>query len=214
MGIGERRQRDREVMRMKILDAARALFAEHGYEAVTMRKVAEKIEYSPTAIYRHFKDKETLVRELCSNDFVTLAQEFQRIARVRDPIERLRRVGQAYLNFGLAFPNHYRLMFMTYNPYADPEKMDLKQGNPEVDAYAFLKASISDALRAGRLRPEYKDVELLAQTLWAGAHGVVSLHIAKCNDAWVPWRPVEQRAELMLDALVRGLCIDNPSAGR
>ena len=99
MGINERREREREEVRGKILDAARDLFARDGYEAVTMRKIAEAIEYSPTAIYLHFKDKESLVRELCMGDFDSLARAFQRIAREPDPLERLRKVGLAYADF-------------------------------------------------------------------------------------------------------------------
>lgn len=201
----ERRERDREEMRTNILDAARELFAQYGYDEVTMRKVAEKIQYSPTTIYLYFKDKETLIRELCAHDFLELARKFQRIARVRDPIERLRKIGQAYLHFGLDHPNHYRLMFMTSNPYGDPAKIDLEQGNPGEDAYAFLKVSVQDALRAGCFRAELKDADLLAQTLWAGMHGVVSLHIAKHEDAWVEWRPMKRRADLMVEALILGL---------
>jgi len=62
MGIIERRERERKAVRKKILDAARELFVAEGYDAVTMRRIAETIEYSPTAIYFHFKDKETLIR--------------------------------------------------------------------------------------------------------------------------------------------------------
>ena len=71
-------------MRTNILDAARELFAQFGYDEVTMRKVAEKIEYSPTTIYLYFRDKETLIRALCAHDFLELAGKFQRIALVRD----------------------------------------------------------------------------------------------------------------------------------
>ena len=201
----ERRERDREEMRTNILDAARELFAQFGYDEVTMRKVAEKIEYSPTTIYLYFRDKETLIRELCAHDFLELAGKFQRIALVRDPIERLRKIGLAYLHFGLDHPNHYRLMFMTSNPYDDPAEMNLEQGNPSEDAYAFLKMSVQEALQAGCFRVELKDVDLLAQTLWAGMHGVISLHIAKQDDAWVEWSPMKRRADLMIDALIVGL---------
>src|SRR5215213_11936500 len=69
MGTRERRDREREEIRAKILDAARDLFASQGYEAVSMRKIAEAIEYSPTAIYVHFDDKADLMRELCIRDF-------------------------------------------------------------------------------------------------------------------------------------------------
>src|SRR5262245_39035003 len=113
MGTSERRERERQETRKRLLDAARELFVELGYDAVTMRKVAEKAEYSATAIYHHFEDKKALLRELCDQDFGELAKRFVGFAGIEDPIERLRAVGRAYIDFGLAYPNHYRLMFMT-----------------------------------------------------------------------------------------------------
>src|SRR5690348_813306 len=106
MGTNERRERERNATRAKILDAARELFLEHGFDAVTMRKVADKIEYTPTAIYFHFKDKEALVRELCTNDYLALATKFMKIGKEADPVERLKKTGQAYADFGIAHPNH------------------------------------------------------------------------------------------------------------
>src|SRR3954452_20214230 len=209
MGTAERRERERQEMKTRILDAARELFVEQGYEAVTMRRIAEKIEYSPTAIYFHFRDKETLIRELCDVDFATLAGKFQKIARVEDPIERLRRIGQAYVAFAIAYPNHYRLMFMTPNPGGlRPEESRIARGNPEEDAYAFLKATIVEAIAKKRLRPELADADLVSQMVWAGAHGVVSLQIAKAKDDWVDWRDATRTAHEVIEALIRGLVRD------
>lgn len=208
MGVKERREREKLVTRDKILDAARELFITEGYDGVSMRQVAERIEYSPTAIYVHFADKDELFRELCHADFARLAGVFQDFANLPDPIERIKRIGAAYIEFGRRFPNHYRLMFMTPCPLADAELNEHEceiKGNPEVDAYAFLKYSVQQAIDAGLLRDELTDAELLSQTLWAAVHGVISLQIAKHSDAWVAWRPIEQRADLMLDATVRGL---------
>jgi AcrR family transcriptional regulator len=205
LGTKERRERERAEIREKILEAARELFVKEGYEAVSMRKIADRIEYSPTAIYFHFKDKEAVMRELCEADFLTLAQEFVEIARVADPVERLRATGLAYAGFALSHPNHYRLMFMTPHPHDKEEEMELHKGNPEEDAYAFLKATVAEAITAKRLRPELADADLVAQTMWAGMHGVVSLQIAKAEDPWVDWRAVSERTELMVDALIRGL---------
>lgn len=206
MGVKERREREKSETRDKILDAARELFITEGYDGVSMRKVAEKIEYSPTAIYVHFADKEELFRELCHEDFGRLAEIFQSGAGSLDPVERLRHIGRTYVDFGVQFPNHYKLMFMTPHPLEglNDEDQEIK-GNPEMDAYAFLKLSVQQAIDAGCFRDELKDAELISQTLWAAVHGVISLHIAKCNDAWVDWRPIKDRAELMLDANLRGL---------
>jgi AcrR family transcriptional regulator len=210
MGTSERREREKQELRRKILDTARELFVNEGYEAVTMRKIAQKIEYSPTAIYLHFKDKEALFQELCNHDFLRLAQAFNQISEIKDPIDQIRRVGRAYLDFSLEYPNHYRLMFMT--PHPIPPDQTLSKGNPEEDAYAFLKTTVEAAIKAGRFRPEVKDAELIAQTLWAGVHGVASLQIAKHGDYWVDWRSITQRAEMMMDSLLYGML--PPSNGK
>jgi AcrR family transcriptional regulator len=206
MGVKERRAREKSETRDKILDAARDLFISVGYEGVSMRKVAEKIEYSPTAIYVYFEDKEELFHQLCQEDFARLAEVFQSSAMPRDPIERLRFIGQTYTNFGMQYPNHYKLMFMTPYPVARLDECDEEiKGNPEVDAYAFLKVTVQQAIDAGCFREELRDAELLSQTVWAAVHGAISLNIAKCNDQWVDWRPLAQRVDLMLDAVLRGL---------
>lgn len=205
MGTKERRERERAEIREKILEAARELFVKEGYEAVSMRKIADRIEYSPTAIYFHFKDKEALLKELCDNDFGALAQQFVHIAEVADPIERLRMTGHAYARFGIEHPNHYRLMFMTPHPPIDPAQQELERGNPEQDAYAFLKVVVTDALAAGRFREGLGDADLLSQTIWAAMHGAISLQIAKCNDDWIEWRPLEDRVASMIDLIIDGL---------
>jgi AcrR family transcriptional regulator len=203
MGPKQRREREREEIRGKILDAAREMFVTEGFDSVTMRRIAERIEYSPTAIYFHFKDKEALLRELCATDFRKLAEQFYAIAQIADPIERLRRTGHAYVQFGLSNPGHYRMMFMTPHPPVNSSDVDLEKGNPEQDAYAFLKAIIAQAVAEKLLTSD--DVDLVSQTMWAGVHGVISLQIAKCNDDWVEWRDVDKRADMMIEALIAGL---------
>jgi AcrR family transcriptional regulator len=205
MGPKERRAREREETRTVILDAARELFVSEGYDAVTMRRIADRIEYSPTAIYFHFRDKEALLKELCESDFLTLAQQFVKIAQVKDPIERLRRTGLAYIDFGMNNPNHYRLMFMTPHPPVAHDDEILRKGNPEEDAYAFLRGIITDCIEQGRFRGDLKDPDLVSQVVWSGVHGVISLNIAKCNDDWIEWKPLKKRAQLAVEVLIKGL---------
>jgi AcrR family transcriptional regulator len=204
-----RREREKSETRDKILDAARELFVTEGYEGVSMRRVAEKIEYSPTAIYVHFADKNELFHELCRQDFARL-QEVVAIAEMpTDPIERLRQIGQNYIQFGINFPNHYVFMFMTPHPPQELDDQDREiVGDPEVDAYALLKWAVQEAIKAGCFREEVRDAELVSQTLWASVHGVISLNISKCKDPWVEWRPLQDRAEMMLDITLRGLVKD------
>jgi AcrR family transcriptional regulator len=206
MGVKERREREKSETRDKILDAARELFVTEGYEGVSMRKVAEMIEYSPTAIYVHFADKEQLFRELCHQDYARLAQVFQSSAMSADPIERLKKIGATCAEFGTRYPNHYKFMFMTPHPPQEFDDEDREMhGNPERDAYAFLKWAVQQAIDAGCFREELQDAELISQTLWASVHGVISLEIAMGCDAWVDWRPMKDRAQMMIDITLRGL---------
>ncbi|MGA2921008.1 MAG: TetR/AcrR family transcriptional regulator [Candidatus Sulfotelmatobacter sp.] len=210
MTVKERREREKSETRDKILDAARELFVVEGYEGVSMRRVAEKIEYSPTAIYVYFADKQQLFHELCQQDYARLAEVMQSSEMSLDPMERLKQIGRTYTEFGVRYPNHYKFMFMTAHPPHEPDEEDRAvMGNPEVDAYAFLKWAVQQAIDAGRLREELQDAELISQTLWASVHGVIALHIAKCSDPWVDWRPLQQRAEMMLDITMRGM-VRNP----
>ena len=209
MGVKERRLREKSETRDKILDAARELFLTEGYEGVSMRKVAEKIEYSPTAIYVYFADKNELFHELCREDFARLQEVMKSADMPTDPIERLRQIGRNYIEFGVRFPNHYIFIFMTPHPAHEPDEQDREiMGNPEVDAYALLKWAVQEAINSGRLRDELKDAEMISQTLWAAVHGVISLDIAKCKDPWVEWRPLQERAETMLDVTMRGILKD------
>src|SRR6516164_3602292 len=101
MGVKERKERERASVREQILDAARDMFVQDGVEAVTMRAIAQRIEYSAPVIYSHFADKHALLQELCFRDFRALAQTFGRIEHIEDPVERLRRIGYAYVDFAL-----------------------------------------------------------------------------------------------------------------
>src|SRR5918996_830259 len=170
MGSAERRTRERVETRQLILDAAREMFVERGYEATTMRAIAEKIEYTPTAIYHHFRNKEALLSELCALDFRALGAAFQKLGRIEDPVERLRRAGQAYVEFGLQHSMQYQLMFMTRKPpeittgvfpvpsdSSSPHSTDPGEG-----AYAFLRETCADVIASGRVRPEYQDADELA----------------------------------------------------
>jgi AcrR family transcriptional regulator len=200
----ERRDQEKVAMRERILDAAREMFAENGVEATTMRAIAERIGYTATAIYYHFKDKDALLLELCHCDFRSLGHEIARAANIPDPIERLRATGRAYVDFGLQNPSHYQFMFMTHSHPVDPGCVDYR-GNPEEDAYAFLMQTVQAGFEAGRFREDLKDAGQIAIMCWAAAHGVISLYLTKMHDEWVDFGDVRQNAYLMIDATLAGL---------
>lgn len=204
MGSRERRTREREETRARILDAARRMFVRHGYEATTMRAIADKIEYTPTAIYHHFRNKQALLTELATSDLQSLADAFHKIGRIEDPVERLSRIGQAYIEFALEHPMHYQLIFMTQQPL-ETAKMRIARQDPSEGAYGFLRSACVEAIASGRLRPMFKDADELAQMLWAGVHGLMALHIVKGKDQWITWRDPRKTASKMNEAIMKGL---------
>ena len=154
MGTAERREREKQELRTRILDAARELFAEEGYDAVTMRKIAERIEYSPTAIYLHFRDKHALMRELCDEDFGALAASSGRSRRSRTRSTGSGRSASPTSASRCRHRNHYRLMFMTPHPDAlRPEDSRLEQRQPGGGRLRLPPATVAEAIAAGRLPP-------------------------------------------------------------
>jgi AcrR family transcriptional regulator len=195
-------------VKQQLIDAARELFAKHGVDTVSMRKIADAVNYSPAAIYLHFPDKLSLLHAICRQDFAALGASFQKIAKVTDPIERIRQSGAAYIRFAVKHPSHYRVMFMTpVDPrLPDEEDRDAMQ-DPSRDGYAFLRHAVVEAIATRRLRPELTDVELVCQTFWQGVHGVASLTITHANDPCIHWAGFERRVNTMLDALIRGMTL-------
>lgn len=207
MNTKPRRLREKEDIQRRILEAARELFAAEGFEAVTMRKIADRVEYTPTALYFHFKDKNALFRRLCAEDFAAMTARFQVLSRVPDPVDRLRMLGRSYIAFAMEHPHQYRLIFMTLDAPLEsgPGEAAVGLERPDRGAYAHMRRVSAEAIATGRLRPEFSDPDLVAQTIWAGVHGVAALAISKQPEAWVGWRPIEERAGAMVDSLLRGL---------
>lgn len=219
MGVRERREREKDATRQKILDAARELFATQGYEAVSLRRIANAIEYSPTAIYVYFKDKAELMKELCCQDFEAFAAKVGESARGEDPIERIRLAGQVYIRFAQEHPNHFRLMFMTKHAQevllVDEKELDEQgRGDPSRDAYAFLMESIREVIAQGQIRDDLADdPELIAQMLWACLHGVASLQVTRPdNESWFDWKGADVLGEAMFQAVIRGILRDPENA--
>src|SRR5438067_1191378 len=199
--------------REKILAAGRELLMKEGFDAFSMRKLAAKVNYTATAIYVHFPDKETLLAELVEQEFIRFRRAFDRTSNIADPIERLGKMGITFVEFALQRPDAFIFLFMNTQCQTFPKMGLIEKGNPAVDCYAYLKGTVAEGVAAGRFRPELKDVDLLAQIFMSGMHGIVSLHIARGKDPWVKWRPVRKRAELMVEALIRGLTEEGKDEG-
>jgi AcrR family transcriptional regulator len=199
LGVKERRIREKESLRQEILDAARELFIEEGYESVSMRRIAEKIEYSPTTIYLYFQDKAELLNNICAETFEKLIVRLERSrARFRDPLERLREGLREYVEFGLQNPQHYRVTFMISHQHAENECNEAQAAG--FRAFEHLRQGVVECIRAGKFLNV--DVDTASQTLWAGVHGVTSLLIA--NNKF-PFVEQKKLVSMVLDTLMRGL---------
>lgn len=207
MGTTERRQREKEMLRQKMLDAARDIFVTQGYEAVTMRRIAEKIDYSPTAIYSYFKDKDALLRAVSDADLAELSWQLQQI-ECPDPVEHLRLVAHAYVKFGMENPSQYRLLFMNVvEPRLPAEEATERNYDAELAGYSILLNAVTDMVRGAGIDLQGRDPAMIAQILWSAVHGLVSLQVAMDKEPWMEWTPINQRVDLMFDLLMGGLSL-------
>jgi AcrR family transcriptional regulator len=174
MGIAERQKRQKENLRKEIFDAASELFAQEGYANVSMRKIAERIEYSPTTIYLYFKDKNELLKYICEETFAKLGEQIREISEPEtEPIIALRKGLRAYVDFGLAHPNHYEVVFgmPIFNQPHDKEYP--YEGSMGQRTFEYLRSQVEACVAAGKIKKG--DVAMMSQILWAGIHGIVSL---------------------------------------
>ena len=170
MGVKERRARQRENIREEILDAARSLFVKEGYEHVSMRKIADKIEYAPGTLYLYFHDKAEILYHICDETFAKLAKRMDAINEdPASPLDALRRGLRTYVQFGVDNPNHYICTFIQAKQQAQCDS------KPEAGERCFdcLRAAVRRCIEAGQLNCE--DVEEVSQALWAGVHGITTL---------------------------------------
>lgn len=203
MGPKERRVRQRERLRQEILDAARELFVKEGFNNVSMRRVADKIEYSPTTIYLYFKDKVDLLHCLCLETFTKLVKTFEGLtADLSDPVDCLRKGLRAYVDFGLKYPNHYQVTFiqMPEHPEKPGQYLYEKTEAMGQSAFDFLRMIVAECVKRKKFRRV--DVETTSQALWAAIHGVTALLIVHHK---FPFVDQDQLIDHLIDTLIEGL---------
>jgi AcrR family transcriptional regulator len=188
----------KEDLRQEIMDAAREMFVSEGFERVSMRRIAEKINYSPTTIYLYFEDKADLLRQICERTFRQLAESIAMIAESsKDPVEKLRLGLNEYISFGLAHPDEYELVFISPLPVSKDEDFQLSHGKTAFDT---LRKAVGECAEAGVLKN--REVETVSQTLWAGIHGVTSLLIKHKGFPFI--RP-ETLTKSVIETLIAGV---------
>ncbi|WP_035563280.1 TetR/AcrR family transcriptional regulator [Hymenobacter sp. IS2118] len=177
MGIAERKERDKTERRQSILDAAQHLFIEQGFEKVSMRNIADAIEYSPATIYLYFKDKNELLFALQNQAFGRLAQEFESVFEIEHPAERLSAIGHKYLTFAFAHPELFQLMFVMNGP------MEAVKARGEAQPWASGRAAFDRVVRAMQAGIDagvfrHADAEVAALLVWAQVHGLATIYLS------------------------------------
>ena len=164
--VGRSRDQESEATRRAILDAAEHLLASRGEDGLSVREVCARAGVTPPTIYHHFGDKQALVDRVVDDCFEAFDRSFAGRAAPNDPLERLRWSFDRYVEYGVAHPKHYRLMF--HRSHARPTPAGLA-------SYDGLRRLVAAVDEAGRLSAP---VEHATAALWSAVHGVTSLLVA------------------------------------
>jgi AcrR family transcriptional regulator len=184
MGVAERKERHKEELKKDILNAAKELFMANGYEATSIRNIAEKIEYSPATVYLYYKDKDEIMHAVHQEGFKILVEYFMPLYSITHPFERLKALGHAYIKFSLDHPEMYKLIFVMKDPmdHVDNCKDDWDEGQ---SAYEVLLNTVEQCQESGY----FKELEAHGMSLmiWSTMHGLCMLresgHLAHASKA-------------------------------
>jgi len=198
---------DGHLRRAEILRAAEAIFVRDGHAGATIRKIADEVGVSSTALYMHFRDKDQILKEICDTAIATmLANNTEISRRPIDAVSRVRMMLQAYMDFGLENPNAYRLVFcdtVDEGAQAPSDPTGDLTGDLGAQTYERFKSVVAELAQQARLR--YGDTDTATQMLWMACHGLVALRITRPR---FEWRAADALAAAMLDSLLHGLVTD------
>jgi len=167
-------------LRRRILDTARHLLVQEGYQNLSMRKIARKIDYSATSIYLYFDNKDALLHALIHEGMMKLCDRLQDTAQLHEdrPVQRLEALCGTFIEFGLDNPEYYEIMFQLR-----PERMErypaekYRQARQNLE---FFARALKQGVEKGVFHVE--DPRVSTSTIWASLHGTVSLLLAERVD--------------------------------
>jgi AcrR family transcriptional regulator len=196
-----------ERLRAEILAAAERILVETGDQsALSIRAIADAVGVTPPSIYLHFADRNDLLFAVCEQQFGHLHEAMDKaIEGVSDPWERIARRGRAYIEFGLANAEQYRII-MTSRADQAPERL-VDERLLQTSAFARVVEDVEAAIDAGEIRRS-DNAFLVASGLWMLVHGITSLLIAKPD---FPWPPVDELVDHILGVYAAGLGVDYAS---
>ena len=175
MGIVERKEKQKHDIKRQILDASMKLFVEEGFGNVSIRKIADLIEYSPTTVYLYFKDKDEIFFSLHEMGFTKFLEMNRSLSDIENPLVRLHKMGENYLEFGLNNPEYYDLMFIQEAPMDALEKKENGDWDHGDAALNSLKNLVSECMEKKFIRKA--NIESVSLAIWSLVHGLVSLAI-------------------------------------
>ena len=172
MGVSERKQRQHEELRNQIIECSREIVEEEGWGNLSIRKIADAIEYSVPVIYKHFENKEAITAYFVQEGFQNLLNEV--LAHI-DPNasieERFQQLGLGYYHFAEKFPKHYEVMFGLGIPTCESAR--------NVESINQLSGIFSSMIKELSLKNPKKEIDqcLKYRTLWSLLHGVVAFEL-------------------------------------
>jgi len=183
--IAERRVEEKERRRTEILDAANRLYAEKGWESVTVDQVARGARLSRALVYVYFKDKEELLFAVGERAMRLLRDRFI-AASASKPLgmEKIEAIGRSYMTYAFEFPHYFDFVsrFHAHEIPADAGSQDLKCRNAGDEAIGVVVQAIEAGVRDGSIRSNIGDPMMLAVSMWAFTHGLIQLTMAKGSD--------------------------------
>lgn len=204
MGVKERHDREREAVGRAILDAARDLFVTEGYSNVSIRKIAERIEYSPAAIYSYFSSKDDIFFALAEEGFRLLLAHAEAVIETPDPLDGVRRAFWRLYEFSKEHPEYYALMFI------DRTVPRISRSWPRFgfvrDGVARVGAAIQRCVDAGHFPPG-SDPEAVFRIVSTAVQGAATWGIC-CR--LTPGEDVDALARDTLEATLTGLRHGSP----
>ncbi len=177
MGISERKAKEKEELKILILQAAKKLFVEKGIEQTTIRKIASEIEYSVGTVYVYYKDKNDILYDLHTQGFKQLGSDMRVLFNVADAMERLKALGRVYLQFAIENPDMYDLMFNMKAPMEFLDSMHDENWNEGKGTFDVLRSTVSQCMEGGHFKGH--KLEPLSFAIWSMVHGMASLHISQ-----------------------------------
>jgi AcrR family transcriptional regulator len=187
---------EQEIKR-KILETAKVLFLKHGYEAVTIKKIAEQLNISPTTIYLYYEDKSDMMYILHQTGFNILSAQFEPLKAIADPVERLRVMGQQYIKFAVENPDFYEIIFIMRHPIAFITVDDDNAWQGGRNAFNHLLAAVADCMEKGCF--QQTGLHRTALFIWSAIHGICSLKLQGHFEHVVNFRFPEENPKEMFD---------------